>query len=100
MVVVSRGERTRPGVRMTVSFEDCMQARRRILTDHTQGRMPDFEQCKRLRPFCELAYASLNVLKADEGYKKYDTNKHSCPKHSADKVITDQILSLETTARG
>ena len=51
--------------------------------------MSNLEQCKRLGPFCKLAYAPINVSKADERYKKYDTAKDSRPQHSADKVIAD-----------
>ena len=51
--------------------------------------MSDLEQCKCLGPFRELAYASIDVSKADERYKKYDTAKYSRPQHSADKVIAD-----------
>lgn len=47
------------------------------------------EQCKRLDPFCEFAYATMDVPKADERYKKYDTTKYSGPEYSADKVIAD-----------
>ena len=65
--------------------------------NHTQGRMHNLEQCKRLRPFCELSYSSVYVSIADEGYKNYDAAKYNCPKYSADKVVNDQILGLEAT---
>ncbi len=51
--------------------------------------MPNLKQCKRLRPFCELAYASIDVLKADKRYEKYETAKYSYPEYSTDKVIAD-----------
>lgn len=51
--------------------------------------MTNLKQCKRLRPFCEFAYASMDVPEADKGYKKYDTAKYRCPEHGADKVIAD-----------
>lgn len=62
--------------------------------------MHNLKQCKCLRPFCELAYATMNILEADERYKQYDTAKYSCPENGTEKVIADQILILETTVGG
>ena len=51
--------------------------------------MHDLERCKSLRPFCELAYTTVDTPKPDEGYEHYDTAKYSRPKYGADKVIGD-----------
>lgn len=62
--------------------------------------MHHFKQCKRLCPFCELAYATMDVPKPDKRYEEYDASKYSCPEHSADKVIPDQVLGSKTTIGG
>lgn len=59
--------------------------------------MHNLEQGNCLRPFCEFAYATMNITKADERYQKYDAAKYSSPEYSTSKIIADQILSLETT---
>ena len=68
---------------------DRKQAMRRTSSDHTKNRMHYLEQCKRLRPFCELAYAIIDVSKANERYKKYDAAKYSRPEYGADKIIAN-----------
>lgn len=66
----------------------------------TKSGMQNLQEGDRLGPFCKISNSTIDLLSSNQWDEKDDSAKDGHPKNGAGKIVENQILSYELTARG
>lgn len=66
----------------------------------TKSGMQNLQESDGLGPFCKISNTAIHILSSHKWDEKDDSAEDSHPKNGAGKIVENQILIDELTARG